>query len=206
MKRVKHQALIAVYLVAVSSLSASANYIAAPVHDEFTVLTDKWELVEGSAGKPENAASQTSATHGRSVADSPKTYTLEVTYAGKKIHFPVDRFMLAHNTDSNTICTGSYLQFTENYLNELCQHKPRTDLLVTLGSIGSPTAPVSVTGVWSFDTPKAWDRAIQQGSRTLDLSAENVRKLGSAMNYREAIVKASELRWSKFLRQHPSQN
>lgn len=189
----------AVLICAAGSInSARADYIPPMEHDGFTVLEEKWEFIEGTDSKANNHIGNILATHGPAKGDPNKAYTLELDHGGKKLRFPIDRFMLAHYTDSNTICTGNYLAFTEKYLEELRTKKPRTELLVRLASVGDKKAPPTVVGVWSFNAQTSWDKAIQQGSHALNLSAEKVRALGSAAGYKEALLKQSKKAWSEY--------
>lgn len=190
---------------AFSALPARADYMPPQEFENYMILQDKWNIAVSKTPQAEESGEvRILAVHGPRVGDRSKSFTMEFQQGGKTFTFPVDRFMLAHHTDSNTICSGSYLAFTERYIDDLRLCQPHPAVLVKLSVVGKADAPVSVVGIWPFNSQKSWDRAIQRGSHVLDLSAEKVRALGNADGYRAAMLKASDAAWAEYCNKHAS--
>jgi hypothetical protein len=155
--------------------SSHADYMLSPVAERFMVMPDSWTLQKSSPG-----------------GDFDK---LHVTHKGKTYEWPIDLFLLADRTDSNTICTGSYKQFTKGYLESLSASKSNAPVRVEV--ITNKTGePLRVAGVWSVDFKESWNRAIQQGSRVLNMSAEQVRAFKTPEMYEKRIRQQSEDQWN----------
>jgi hypothetical protein len=164
----------AVNAVIVLHSAAVANYILPPVDEDYTVIPDSWKLTKSNPA-----------------GDFDR---LEAVHNGKAHVWTIDRFLLAARTDSNTICTGSYMTFTKGYLEQLSASPAGTTIRVEV--VGSKKdGSLEVAGVWSVDFRKAWERAIQQGSRVLNISAEQVRALKSPEAYESKLREFSKQQW-----------
>jgi len=101
--------------------------------------------------------------------------------------------LLADRTDSNTICTGTYKTFTRGYLEGLNAHPDSPVRVEVVTEKKGDT--LKVAGVWPVDFQQSWQRAIQQGSHVLNLSAEKVRELKSPEGYERKLREFSEQQW-----------
>ena len=149
-----------------------SNYILPKVAERFLVLTDKWKL-EQLAGKSD--------------------YHINAVHADKTNNWSVDIFRLAETIDSNSICTGKYEADMKRYLDGLA---PGGQVLIQLVS-EKKGGKLVCSGIWHFDPVNSWKRASQEGSRLLGLSAEEVRKSGSADGYAKKVNQLSEKNWQK---------
>jgi len=154
--------------------AARADYMLAPVDEDYTVVPDSWKLIKSNML---GGFDRLEAVH------------------NNKVHtWTINTFLLADRTDSNTICTGSYKTFTNGYLEQLNASPPRTTIRVEVVA-SKKGGPLEVAGVWSVDFKKAWESATQQGSRVLNLSAEKVRALKSPEGYEAKVREFSKQQW-----------
>jgi len=166
--------LLVVYAGITINGAAIANYILPRLAEDYSVIPDSWKLVKSSF-----------------LGDFDR---LEVVHKGKTYAWPIDRFLLADRTDSNTICTGSYMSYTREYLITLSRSMQSAPLRVEVVA-EKKGDPLKVAGVWLIDFKQSWDRATQQGSHLLNLSAEKVRALKSSEGYEKKAREFSEQQW-----------
>lgn len=170
---VRTTGFLAFCMLAVLSVGpGQANYIPPVDAERYLLLADSWTI--------------------------NSTTSLKIDRNGKKYEWNIDMFRLADRIDSNTICTGSYRRVMSEYLTGLRTRKADLPLLVELVSLKTGGQLV-VSGLWSFDYKTNWEKAIQRGSRLLDMSAESIRKLGSAAGYNRKVKQISARNWQKML-------
>lgn len=175
------------------ALPVKASYIPPEELESYWFLSSSWKF-SGQHGNQVLAmpdgqvrASQKQAV----VSDEP---VVEVRQNDRVYRFPVDVFMLAHFTNSDSICTGDYRSTMAKYMSELQESAPKK-VMIRL-SVLAKNGPLKVTSIRPFDSKRSWDRAIQEGSHILNLSAEKVRTLKSADGYEAALMKQSLEQWS----------
>src|SRR6516225_5930444 len=124
----------------VLSCAAIADYIVPPVAEDYTLIPDSWKLTKTSL-----------------LGDFDR---LEVIHKGKTYVWTIDRFLLADRTDSNTICCGTYMNFTRNYLEKISKAQPNGVVRVEVVT-AQKAGELKVAGIWLVDFKQSWDRAIQ---------------------------------------------
>jgi hypothetical protein len=156
-----------------SCTCARANYYVVPSAESYTIIVDSWKLTRSSPG-----------------GDIDR---LEVVYKGKAHNWPIDRFLLADRTNSDSICTGTDERFTRGYLEQLNTTKPKEIRVEVVAP--KKGDPLKVAGVWSVDFKQSWERAIKWGSRVLNLSAWEVRVLKTPKHYERKLREFSDQQW-----------
>lgn len=130
-----------------------------------------------------------------SIDEKGDNYSVTVNQNGKKITWPLNTFLLAHYTNSDSICCGSYQKEMSKFIQEIKKTQPRPGLFITI-STGTKGGALEVACVRPYVESKAWEQAIQQGSTLLNLSAEKVRKMGRD-KYKQALIAMSDTNWQK---------
>jgi hypothetical protein len=155
------------------SNAALADYVLPPIAERYHVITNSWQL-----------------------SNTGKDYKLSANHNGKEYKWPVDRFLLADRINSDSICTGTADAFTKGYLNSLAQLPPKTDIIIEIVN-NKKEAPLVVAGIWVYDSEKQWQHATQFGSKTLSLSADKVKALGSAEKYHKQVLQFCDQEWNR---------
>lgn len=181
--------MLALFLIPIEF--ASASYFPPREVEKYWFVSNSWKIVEKSSGNTDGLLGGPVMV--RSL--EPEKYALEVQHGKRSYSFPINRFLMAHYTNSNSICTGSYKRTIERYIVDLKKVTPRPDVLVRVSS-AKAKGTLMVAELRNLDTFESWDRVIQEGSHILDLSAEKVRKFGSASAYKSELAKKSLAQWA----------
>ncbi len=173
-----------------SAQCANADYLPPDEKEVFWVLTNSWKIVDRPAVK----VGQTSTDKMTSLG-TESGYSINVTNGSKSLFLPVNIFLLAHNVNSDSICTGKYKAEMKDYLRSLKAFE-KSEVLIKLTAL-KVNGPVQVSGIWPFNGENAWRKALGQGSQILSLSPAEVKKFGSAKAYKEELLKRTAQQWPK---------
>jgi hypothetical protein len=168
--------LLAVFFISVSiafaeNVPAAQNY--SEISEQYHILTSAWQLNE--------------------IAKEDEQ--LKIKHNGKDYVWKVDLALLAKRLDPNSAVSGS-TDFTRDYLSKLGQLPPQSEVIIELVN-SQKGAPLVVAGIGLYDSDKQWQHATKFGSRTLNLSAEKVKELGSAEKYHKKVLQYCDQEWTK---------
>lgn len=168
---------------------ASANYILQEPKKRFLLITWSWQLVEEAARNPINSA-----------LGGPERI-LRVKQAGKTYEWSINRMWLAHNVDSNSICTGNYMKLTDEYLTKVGSQKNKPLAIVLLDVTGRSNFFVGNLAI--FDPKENFPKASSYGSNLLDLTPEQVKALNTAQGYEDKAIDISNKNWAELKKLSP---
>ncbi len=171
-----------------------ASYMPPEELESYWFISNSWKISDRPLNSAVDAVGEKSGPvpDGRILQASAQP-VVEVTVSDRQYRFPIDLFLLAHYTNSDSICVGDYRATMKKYIEQL-REKPPTKAMIRL-SVLKKNGPLMVSSITRFDAKRTWDRAIQEGSQILDLSAAKVRQLKSADGYEAELMKRSQSQW-----------
>lgn len=171
-------------------LMAPVSVSAGELKEIFWILSDSWKITEtNSKTAPPQPGAKTQP------AVVYPNFTVEVQSGGKVRKYSVNMRLLAQTTHTDTAGAVSYQLKLTDYLKGL-KSLSKADILIKLGT-EKQNGLLEVVGVWQFNSQQAWNRATNQGSEIMNLSAPQVRKFGSADAYKAELIKRTQSQWAQ---------